>query len=37
MSKKVRLNKSLFTKGDYKLEFEIIGNSEELFSYVTIN
>ena len=37
MSNKVRVSKNMFDKGDYKLSFEMEGESEALITYVTIN
>lgn len=37
LSNKVRISKNLFEQGDYKVEFEIEGESDSLPAYVTIN
>ena len=37
MSNKVRINKNMFDKGDYKVSFEITDMDDALITYVTIN
>jgi len=37
MSNKVRINKNMFDKGEYKVEFSINDKSDALLTYVTIN
>ena len=37
MSSKVRLNKNMLEKGDYRISFELEGRAELLETYVTIN